>query len=85
MKYSVNVTKTNNQTIKAYVSVVIENAIVIKGIKIVNGKNGLFIRMPQYKNQKGKYKDYCFILDKNERKIFEDIVFKKYESGDEDV
>ncbi|MFI3327031.1 MAG: septation protein SpoVG family protein [Clostridia bacterium] len=85
MKYSVSVTKSDHKSIKAYVSVAIENKIIIRGIKIIDGKHGLFIRMPQYKDSKGEYKDYCFVLDKVERKIFEDLIFKKYESGDSDV
>ncbi|MFI3326851.1 MAG: SpoVG family protein [Clostridia bacterium] len=85
MKYSVNITKMEIQNLKAFVSVVIENKIVITGIKIIQGKKGLFLSMPSYKNKDGEYKDYCFVIDKDERKKLEDLIFKKYESGDSDV
>ncbi|MDI6604106.1 MAG: SpoVG family protein, partial [Thermoanaerobacteraceae bacterium] len=43
--------------VKAYLSVVFDDAFVVNGIKLMEGKNGLFAAMPHVKNKKGEFKD----------------------------
>ena len=61
-----------NSAIKAYVAVTLSNAVTLHGIKLVEGKDGLFVSMPQKQafdseTQTGK-------IDENGRPIYEDIV-----------
>lgn len=49
--------------LKAYASIKIADVFAVNGIKVVEGKNGLFIGMPNdiyEKNGKTEYKDICF-------------------------
>lgn len=41
----------------AIASVTFDSAFVVHGFSIVNGKNGLFVSMPEYKNKDGDYID----------------------------
>ena len=42
--------------LKAYVDICIEGAYIVKGFKVMDGKNGLFVSLPSIKNPKdGKY------------------------------
>ena len=43
--------------LKAYVDLGIGNLLVIKGVRVVEGKNGLFVSMPRQQGKDGKWYD----------------------------
>ena len=51
---------------------------VIKGIKIVDGKSGLFISMPSQKSANGEYKDICFPINVETRELITNVIMKEY-------
>jgi stage V sporulation protein G len=59
---------------------------VIKDIKIVDGKNGLFVSMPSRRKKNGKYQDIAHPINTDFRKKMEDKIFEEYRNvvGDED-
>lgn len=64
--------------LKAYVSVTLENAFVIKDIKIVEGQNGLFVSMPSRRRKNGKYQDIAHPINTDFRKTLEERIFSEY-------
>lgn len=74
----VSVRPVNDERLKAYVSVTIENALVIKDIKIVEGKNGLFVSMPSRRRKNGKYQDIAHPINTEFRKELEHHIFEEY-------
>lgn len=58
-------------------TVEIDNILVLKDIKIIDGVNGLFIGMPSRK-QGEEYKDIYFIKDKNARLRFQEKIINAY-------
>ena len=52
---------------KAMASCVVSNAIMITGIRIVEGSKGIFVSMPQRKNAQGEYNDVAFPISKEMR------------------
>lgn len=68
----------NDERLKAYVSLTIEDALVIKDIKIVDGKNGLFVSMPSRRRKNGKYQDIAHPINTDFRKQMEDKIFEEY-------
>ena len=64
--------------LKAFVSIVIDDAFVVKGIKIIEGKNGLFIAMPSQKGKKGEYRDIAHPLNSETRSEMEKLIMDKY-------
>lgn len=65
-------------TIKGIASITIEDSIVISEIKIIEGKNGLFIAMPNRKLPNGEYKDIAFPITKKVREQIIDVILKEY-------
>lgn len=69
--------------IKAYASVNIGDAFVVKDIAVMDSKNGLFARMPcrSYKDSKGEmqYSDTVFALTAEARTAMNDAVISAYE------
>jgi stage V sporulation protein G len=43
--------------LRAYVTVAFDNSFVVHNVKIIEGKDGLFIAMPSRKTKSGEYKD----------------------------
>lgn len=63
---------------KAVASVTFDGEFVIHDIKIVDGKNGMFIAMPSKKIGQG-YKDIAHPLSQETRKKISDAIFEKYD------
>ena len=69
---------TNGNT-RAFASVTFDDLIAIRGIKIIEGKKGMFVSMPQAKDNKtGKYHDVAFPLSGNLRKEISSLILGEY-------
>lgn len=69
-----------NDTIKGTASVNINGAFAVRGVKIIEGTNGLFVSMPSYKAG-NEYKDICFPITQECRKQLNDAVIGAYEQA----
>ena len=67
-------------SIKGTASVNINGAFAIRGVKIIEGSNGLFVSMPSYKAG-NEYKDICFPITQECRKRLNDAVIGAYEQA----
>lgn len=90
MKTTVKVRPFNgNSKTKAFVELTLDNNLVVKGMTLIEGKNGLFLAMPSSKGKDGKYYDSVYPLDKDWRKSLEKTAIKKYKEqnteSDEDI
>ena len=47
----------------------------VRGIKVCEGKSGLFVAMPSYKSAKGKYIDIFFPMDKEAKEELAGAVY----------
>ncbi len=65
---------------KGIASVVVDNAIAIHDIRIIEGDNGLFIAMPSRKTPVGEYRDIAHPINAEARKIFSDAILAEYEN-----
>jgi len=76
-----------DERLRAYVSMTLDNALVIKDIKIVDGKNGLFVSMPSRRRKNGKYQDIAHPINMDFRKELEERIFAEYREiiGDEEI
>lgn len=76
----------NNPTgsMLAFASCVIATGIgpfVFRGMRIMNGKFGLFVSMPSEKDKQNKYHDHYFALDKETRGKLQDAILEVYHGG----
>lgn len=85
---SMRLVKNPESTRKAYASVVIEDAIVLNDIAVVEGKNGLFASMPQRSYESGgetKYTNIYNPITKEARDELVGAVLGAYEKALEDA
>ncbi|MFQ6033190.1 MAG: septation regulator SpoVG, partial [Candidatus Zixiibacteriota bacterium] len=68
----------NEEKLKAFVSIILDDCFVISDIKIINGNSGLFLSMPSKKRKNGTFRDIAHPLNNETRKMIEEKVFAKY-------
>jgi stage V sporulation protein G len=76
----VNIYLVNGEKLKAYATVIFDDAFVVRDMKIIHGNNGLFVAMPNKKTKDGTFRDVAHPLNKEMRKIIEDSVLNHYKS-----
>ena len=75
----VKVFPVNEDRLKAYVSITIDNCFVIRDLKIIEGTSGLFVAMPSKKRKDGQFKDIAHPLNQETRAEIENKIFAAYE------
>jgi stage V sporulation protein G len=75
----IKVFPVNEDRLKAYVSITIDNCFVVRDLKIIEGTTGLFVAMPSKKRKDGQFKDIAHPLNQETRQMIEDKVFEAYE------
>lgn len=76
----VKVFPVNEERLKAYVTITIENCFVVRDLKIIKGNEGLFVAMPSKKRKDGQFKDIAHPLNQETRDEIERAVFEAFES-----
>ncbi len=69
----------SEDTLKAIVSVTIDNCIAMHEIKIIQGTERLFVAMPSRMDENGYYHDISHPIDSATRSNFERIILDAYE------
>jgi stage V sporulation protein G len=76
----VKIFPVNEDRLKAYVSITIDNCFVVRDLKIIMGPNGLFVAMPSKKRKDGQFRDIAHPLNQETRAEIEDTIFEAYEA-----
>lgn len=75
----VKVFPVNEDRLKAYVSITLDNCFVVRDLKVIQGTSGLFVAMPSKKRKDGQFRDIAHPLNQETRTMIEDLVFEAYE------
>ena len=65
---------------RAFCDVVVAETFLIKGLKVVEGKNGLFVSMPRQQGKDGKWYDTVIPLTKETKQQLSQIVLEAYQA-----
>ncbi len=83
----VSVVPVDENKLRAYVNITIDDCFMVRGLKIIHGSNGLFVAMPNKKGKNGLFRDVAHPINSETRKMIEDTVLEEYErvmeSGEE--
>ena len=77
----IRVTLRNEDKLKAFVNVTFDNQFVVRGLKIIRGKDGYFVSMPSRRMPHGKYQDIAHPINSEARHFLEVKVLKAYEEA----
>jgi stage V sporulation protein G len=75
----VKVFPIQEEKLKAFVSIVFDQCFMVNDIKIIQGRDGLFISMPSRKKKNGEFKDVAHPLNNETRRMIEDQILAEYE------
>jgi stage V sporulation protein G len=64
--------------LKAFVSIILDDCFVVSDIKIIEGASGLFVSMPSKKRKNGTFRDIAHPLNNETRRHFEEQIIAKY-------
>ena len=68
-------------SLKAYVDLSVGESFLIRGLRVVMGKNGIFESMPRQQGKNGKWFDSVMALTPEAKKEVEQVVLEAYEQG----
>ena len=66
-------------SLRAYCDLAIGDRFLVKGLRVVKGKNGLFVSMPRHQSKDGKWFDAVETLTRNIRATVQQLVLEAYE------
>ncbi len=75
----VRVFPVEEEKLKAYVTITLDNCFIIRDLKVISGKKGMFVAMPSKKTRDGTFKDIAHPLNSETRQEMEEIILKAYE------
>ena len=76
---SVRVKPFEEQKLKGFATMVLDNCLAVNGIKIIGGKKRQFVQMPNVRKKSGKFRDLAFPMKPDVRDMIEKMIFDEYE------
>jgi stage V sporulation protein G len=67
-----------DEKLRAFVSIVLDGCFMVNDIKVIQGKDGLFISMPSRKKRNGEFKDVAHPLNQETRRLLEERILGEY-------
>ena len=77
----IKVFPVREEKLKAFVSIVFDHCFMVNDIKVIQGRDGLFISMPSRRKKNGKFKDVAHPLNNDTRQRIERRVLEKYDEA----
>lgn len=75
----IRVFPVDEDKLKAYVTITLDNCFVVRDLKVISGAEGLFIAMPAKRRKDGSYKDIAHPLNADTRVRMERVILNAYE------
>ena len=71
--------------LKAYATIVFEDAFIIRDLKIIEGQKGMFVSMPSRRRKDGSFRDIAHPLNSDIRRMIEETVLAAFNTSAEVV
>ena len=74
----ITVAPVDENKLRAYVNITIDECFMIRGLKVIQGGKGLFVAMPNKKGKNGMFRDVAHPINPETRQMIEELVLDKY-------
>lgn len=81
----IHVNLRDEEKLKAFVNITFDDVFVIRGLKIIEGKEGLFVCMPSRKLEDGTYKDIAHPITNEFRRQMETQILDEFRKLSEEA
>ncbi len=79
MKISeIRISLRDDNKLKAFASITLDDCFVIRGLKIIEGAKGVFVAMPSRKRPDGTYQDVAHPINNETRDWMEGLIVTAY-------
>ena len=69
-------------SLKAFVDIALNESLLLKGLRIVEGRNGLFVSMPREKGKDNRWYETIHPLSKEVKEKITSVVLAAYSNND---
>ncbi len=74
----VRISVRDDEKLKAFVSITLDNCFVIRGLKVIKGNRGMFVAMPCRKRPDGTFQDLAHPINNETRHWIEEEILSRY-------
>lgn len=74
----VQISLRDDPKLKALITITFDDNFVVHGLKVIQGKSGMFVAMPSRRSESGGYRDVAHPLNRAARKWLEESVLEMY-------
>lgn len=74
----IRITLRSDEKLKAFASITLDGQFVVRGLKIIDGSNGVFVAMPSRQRKDGSYQDVAHPINRETREWMEAQVIGAY-------
>lgn len=74
----IRITLRDDDKLRGFASITLDNKFVIRGLKVIEGSNGLFVAMPNRKRRDGSFQDIAHPINAKTRNWMENKVIAEY-------
>lgn len=78
-------TESEDNRMKALVSITFNDAFVVHDIRVIEGNNGLFVAMPSKRTPDGEFRDIAHPINSNMRQQIQEMIMSVYNRDDETI
>lgn len=75
----VRVNLQDEEVLKAFVSITLDDEFVIRGLKVIQGMDGRFVAMPARRKKDGTFQDIAHPINRETRQYMERVVLEAYD------
>jgi stage V sporulation protein G len=76
----IRISLRDDNKLKAFASITLDNCFVIRGLKIIEGAKGTFVAMPSRKRPDGTYQDVAHPINNDTRDWMEKQIIDAYDT-----
>jgi len=74
----IRITLRDDDKLRGFASITLDNKFVVRGLKVIEGANGLFVAMPNRKRRDGSFQDIAHPINAKTRNWMENEVISEY-------
>ena len=75
----VRIYPTNEDLVKAYVTITFDNCLTIREIRVIQGPTGLFVSFPAEKQRDGTHRQLAYPANAETRMMIQRVILAEYE------
>lgn len=78
-------TESDDNRMKALVSITFNDQFVVHDIRVIEGNNGLFVAMPSKRTPDGEFRDIAHPINSDMRQQIQDVIMEVYHRDDDEL